>query len=66
MLVITGADGKLRYHDLMEGKYGNYDWRTCRVKVEIPPDARRVMLHLGLQNAIGKVLFSNIRLNVVK
>lgn len=66
MLVITGADGKLRYHDLMEGKYGNYDWRSCRVKVEIPPDARRVMLHLGLQNAIGTVLFSNIRLNVVK
>lgn len=66
MLVITGADGKLRYHDLMEGKYGNYDWRSCRVKVEIPPDVRRVMLHLGLQNAIGTVLFSNIRLNVVK
>lgn len=66
MLVVTGADGKLRYHDLMEGKSGSYDWRQCRIRAEIPPDARRVMLQLGLQNAAGSVSFSGIRLTTLK
>lgn len=61
MLVITGADGKMNYPDTARIT-GNFDWRELKTVATIPPDAKSVMIQIGLQNSTGSVYFSDLDL----
>ncbi len=61
MLVITGADGKINYPDTARIT-GSFDWRELKTMATIPPDAKSVMIQIGLQNSTGSIYFSDLEL----
>ena len=61
MLVITGADGKINYPDTTRVT-GSFDWRELKTVATIPPDAKSVIIQIGLQNSTGSVYFSDLEL----
>lgn len=61
MLVITGADGKINYPDTARVT-GSFDWRELKTMATIPPDAKSVIIQIGLQNSTGSVYFSDLEL----
>lgn len=61
MLVVTGADGKVNYPDTARVT-GSFDWRELKTVATIPPDAKSVMIQIGLQNSTGSVCFSDLGL----
>lgn len=64
MIIVTQADNTKKHFDIMIGKSGSYNWRDYEVKAEIPQDAKKVTLCLGLQSATGAVYFSDIDVDV--
>ncbi len=65
MLVITSFHGNTRYLQVPT-REGDSDWRKYALKVEIPSDARKLELHLGLEGVSGTAKFRNIQFSEPK
>lgn len=42
--------------------HGTFDWKAVSYKWEIPEDARKVMIRIGLQGVTGIIFFDNINI----
>lgn len=65
-LVVVTMDGKARYFEQLPANYrsGSYNWKGAKLTVKIPDNAKMVQLRVGLQSAVGTVLFANITCNI--
>ena len=67
MLFIQTASGKKIYTEsrpLANFRAGSYNWKEFETKYNIPADATNVLALIGLQQASGKVLFSDIDFDI--
>lgn len=65
MLVITGPGGGTNYLQVPTGE-GDSGWKNYALKTEIPYDARKLELYLGLEGVSGTAKFRNIRFSEPK
>ena len=65
MLVITSFHGNTRYLQVPT-REGDSDWKRYALKVEIPSDARKLELYLGLEGVSGTAKFRNIQFSEPK
>ena len=67
MLFVQTADGKRFYPEgasVIKSRTGSYDWKEIETKFAIPANATIARVELGLQEASGKVLFSDIDVEI--
>jgi hypothetical protein len=67
MLFVQTADGKRFYREgasVTKNRTGSYDWKEIETKFAIPANATIARIELGLQEASGKVLFSDIDVEI--
>ncbi|HEX4070797.1 MAG TPA: hypothetical protein VHX68_06490, partial [Planctomycetaceae bacterium] len=41
---------------------GSSDWRTARAVVQVPEEAREMVIHVGLNGATGRLLIDEVKL----
>lgn len=66
MVVAVCADGTVKYFEGLPENFrsGSYQWKPARTVAEIPADATRVLLSIGIQKATGTVSYADIRCEV--
>lgn len=67
MVYVKDADGKESYREgrsVQSARKGTFDWRNLETEVVIPENAVSVQLFVGIQEASGKVLFSDIDFDI--
>lgn len=57
--MINGSEGRIV-------RFGSYDWTTAASVVYVPEDAKKMIVHIGIQETTGKALFSDLSISSCK